>query len=395
MRRANAERLWPCCSIGPSSLARSARADHTWRNRPWRFCNYDGFPRLRKSRRGDATWWSCEGGCRVPDGPLVSIIISNYNYAQFLRDAIDSALGQDYERTEVIVVDDGSTDRSREILADYDGRINLILKDNGGQSSAVNAGYRACHGSLVLTLDADDVLERSAISKVVEAWTPELAEVHFPLRLINHDGSPRPGLHPSAHVASGDLAAILLAKGRYIGPPSSGNVYSRAVLDQIMPIPERTWKHSDCYLETLSPFHGPVLALNQPLGRYRIHANNFSGVYKLDRSRIKFLISHDRMQDELLTDFCSRHNLPFSPGIGLSHWGHLKLLLSLDRTYGAPSTRQTCRKFLRSVWKSKGELTLGAKIRMMCWAISITLLPGSAGLALVRLAFSRPQPFRI
>lgn len=328
---------------------------------------------------------------RLPGRPTVSIIITNHNYASFLRDAIDSALGQDYDQVEVIVVDDGSTDDSRQILSEYGDRIKTILKENGGQSSSVNAGYRESSGSLVMTLDADDILEPVAVSKVVEAWTPDLGEVHFPLKLINQDGSLRPGLNPSARVASGDLAAVLLEKGRYIGPPSSGNIYSREVLDAIMPIPEDRWRHSDCYLETLGPFYGRVRALDEPLGRYRVHSSNISTVKELDRRQIEVLIGHDRMQDQLLTEFCSRRNLPFRPGTGLSHWGHLKLKLALERMLSSPSRRQTCWQFLRSVWKSKGELSFGAKVRLMVWALSTTLLPGSAGRALVLLAFSRPQ----
>jgi len=326
--------------------------------------------------------------------PLVSIIITNHNYAVYLRDAINSALGQDYERIEVIVVDDGSTDQSREVLAEYEDRVQVILKDNGGQSSAFNAGYRQCHGSLAMILDADDMLEPNAVSRVVNAWTPGLGEVHFPLRLMNHDGSSRPGLNPNARVASGDLAAVLLEKGRYIGPPSSGNVYSRAVLDAIMPVPEETWRHCDCYLETLAPFYGHVLALKEPLGRYRIHSNNMSRVNDGDRRQIELLIRHDQMQAELLTEFCSRLNLPFRPGAGLSHWCHLKLLVALERTSDAPTARQACWRFLRSVWGSKGELTLTAKTHLTGWALSTTLLPGFAGRSLVRLAFSRSHFFR-
>lgn len=328
---------------------------------------------------------------RIPDRPTVSIIITNHNYASFLSDAIDSALGQDYDQVEVIVVDDGSTDSSRKILSEYEGRLKIILKDNGGQSSSFNAGYREAHGDLVMTLDADDMLEPSAISRVVQAWTPEIGEVHFPLSLINQDGSSRPGRNPSARVASGDLAAVLLEKGRYIGPPSSGNVYSRSVLDAIVPIPEDRWRHSDCYLETLGPFYGPVRALDEPLGRYRIHSSNISTVKELDRHQIEVLINHDRMQDELLVEFCSRNNLPFRPGTGLSHWGHLKLTLALERMLGSPSRHQTCWRFLRSVLKSKEELTWSSRFRLIVWALSTTLLPGPAGRALVLLAFSRPQ----
>jgi glycosyltransferase involved in cell wall biosynthesis len=67
--------------------------------------------------------------------PLVSVIINNYNYGRFLGEAIDSVLNQTYQRTETIVVDDGSTDNSREIIAGYGDRIIPVLKANGGQNS--------------------------------------------------------------------------------------------------------------------------------------------------------------------------------------------------------------------------------------------------------------------
>ena len=67
--------------------------------------------------------------------PLASVIINNYNYGRFLRGAIDSALNQTYPHTEVIVVDDGSTDGSPEVIATYKNRIVPVLKTNGGQAS--------------------------------------------------------------------------------------------------------------------------------------------------------------------------------------------------------------------------------------------------------------------
>src|SRR5690242_15345928 len=77
---------------------------------------------------------------------LVSIIIDNYNYGQYLQAAIESALGQTYHNIEVVVVDDGSTDDSREVIGRYDGRITAVLKENGGQASALNAGFVRSHG---------------------------------------------------------------------------------------------------------------------------------------------------------------------------------------------------------------------------------------------------------
>ena len=100
--------------------------------------------------------------------PLVSIVIDNYNYGGFVAEAIDSALAQTYPRTEVIVVDDGSTDGSREIIAAYGDRVRPLLKDNGGQASAFNAGFGLSRGEVILFLDADDALLPTAVAEAVD-----------------------------------------------------------------------------------------------------------------------------------------------------------------------------------------------------------------------------------
>src|SRR5687768_5034795 len=92
------------------------------------------------------------------DAPLVSVVINNYNYGRYLGPAIDSALQQSYPCVEVIVVDDGSTDHSRAVIAGYGHRIIPIYKANGGQASALNAGYEESQGEIVIFLDADDLL---------------------------------------------------------------------------------------------------------------------------------------------------------------------------------------------------------------------------------------------
>ena len=77
---------------------------------------------------------------------LASIIINNYNYGRYLPKAIDSALAQSYPHTEILVVDDGSSDDSRTVIASYGDRIIPVLKQNGGQASALNAGFAASRG---------------------------------------------------------------------------------------------------------------------------------------------------------------------------------------------------------------------------------------------------------
>src|SRR5258708_1155046 len=112
---------------------------------------------------------------------LASVIVNNYNYERFLREAIDSALNQTYRNTEVIVVDDGSTDGSLEIIASYGQRIIPLLKGNGGQNSALNAGFSLSRGDVILFLDSDDVLFPTAVRAAVDAFfEPDVVKGHWP-----------------------------------------------------------------------------------------------------------------------------------------------------------------------------------------------------------------------
>lgn len=99
--------------------------------------------------------------------PLVSILINNYNYGRFLKEAIDSAVNQSYQSIEVIVVDDGSTDDSREIISSYGDRIKTILKENGGQASAFNQGFASSQGEIICFLDSDDLFRPDEVVAIV------------------------------------------------------------------------------------------------------------------------------------------------------------------------------------------------------------------------------------
>jgi glycosyltransferase involved in cell wall biosynthesis len=97
------------------------------------------------------------------DLPRVSVIIPNFNYAQYLEEAIESVLKQTHPDIEIIVVDDGSTDNSIEIANRYLDRITLISKVNGGVSSARNVGIKNSSGSFICFLDADDFWEKNKV----------------------------------------------------------------------------------------------------------------------------------------------------------------------------------------------------------------------------------------
>ncbi|MEL6334977.1 MAG: glycosyltransferase, partial [Cyanobacteria bacterium J06626_26] len=87
---------------------------------------------------------------------LVSVIISNYNYGRFITEAIESVLNQRYSNVELIVVDDGSTDNSRDIIQSYSHRLISVFQANSGQGAAFNAGLAQASGDIICFLDADD-----------------------------------------------------------------------------------------------------------------------------------------------------------------------------------------------------------------------------------------------
>lgn len=97
----------------------------------------------------------------------VSIIIPVYNTQEFLEECISSALNQTYSKTEIIAVDDGSTDRSPEILKSCSDKIMVITKKNGGTASALNYGINAMTGTWFKWLSADDILYPNALEEMI------------------------------------------------------------------------------------------------------------------------------------------------------------------------------------------------------------------------------------
>ncbi len=215
--------------------------------------------------------------------PLVSIIITSYNYGSFLRDSIDSALNQRHKDTEVIVVDDGSTDNSREIIAGYRERITAVMKENGGQGSAFNAGFSVSRGDVVIFLDSDDKLSGEAVEEIVKVWRDDLSKVHYRLRTIDCEGKAFDNYCPPLllPLGSGDLRSRITTQGVYRTSPTSGNAFGRSFLSAVLPIPEGEWRLCpDAYLHALAPFYGMIAAIEKPLGYYRVHGSNASAALK-------------------------------------------------------------------------------------------------------------------
>jgi glycosyltransferase involved in cell wall biosynthesis len=210
--------------------------------------------------------------------PVVSIIIGNFNYARFLGDAIDSALAQTHPHTEVVVVDDGSTDQSRDVIAGYGRRVLPVLKDNGGMGSTYNAGLPVSRGEFVIFLDSDDLLLPSAAATAADTLRhPGVVKAHWPLREVDATGRPTGAVVPRQPLSEGDFRAATIASGpdSYLSPPTTGNAWSRRFLAEVLPLPEPDYRqHADAYLCTLAPLYGRVRLIAEPQGLYRIHGRN-------------------------------------------------------------------------------------------------------------------------
>ena len=211
--------------------------------------------------------------------PAVDIVIDNYNYGRYLAAAVDRALAQTYPRTEVVVVDDGSTDESRDVIASYGSRVRAVLKENGGQASAFNAGLAAAGGQVVVFLDSDDLLLPTAAGAVDALGSrPDAVKVVFRASVIDAQGAPTGRVEPPLHLplAAGDIRAQTLSHAFDLTwPPLSAHVFRRSALAQILPIPEDDFRTlADWYLAHATSLLGQVVALERPGAGYRLHGAN-------------------------------------------------------------------------------------------------------------------------
>ncbi|MEA5624983.1 glycosyltransferase family A protein [Nostoc sp. UHCC 0251] len=241
--------------------------------------------------------------------PLVSIIINNYNYESFLQIAINSALKQTYSNIEVVVVDDGSTDRSREIIESYGDHIIPVLKNNGGQASSLNTGVQVSSGSILCFLDADDIFCSQKVEAIVNlfseiGWRNKYILLNDFLQVIDQNEVPikvdlvnevlsDPGewrflseLGGKPVFFDGQLNQVstpeqvyrFAANYRfvpYLGVQTSGITMTKSLANKVFPLPEEGIRVSaDVFLVKAASLYGTVYSTSNTLTKYRVHGSN-------------------------------------------------------------------------------------------------------------------------
>lgn len=217
---------------------------------------------------------------------MISVIIPVYNVEQYLPQCVESILAQTYQRLEIILVDDGSTDGSGRVcdeLAQRDGRIRVIHKPNGGLSDARNAGTEACNGEFVFYLDSDDYLEQDAIMALACIQSESQANVvigNYSYTYADHEDIAQPDTGTIQKFTRKEAISLLMqgklqtfAWGKLI----------RADIAKRHPFPvgklfeDHFWTHlvfQDC--ET-------VVYSSKPMVHYRQRGNSISYTFNLKR----------------------------------------------------------------------------------------------------------------
>lgn len=234
---------------------------------------------------------------------LVSIVVTNYNYGAFLAEAIDSALGQTHDEIEVIVVDDGSTDGSSEIIRRYGDRMTSVFKPNSGQTDSTNVGFSHTAGDVVIFLDADDILVETAVERHLAVLEdPEVVVSHGYLEVADANMKPLRRRIPHRLDPGGDYVARFLRYGPSAYPASftSGGAWARRFLAEVLPMPtdDVSIVGPDGYLSAIAPLFGRVGTLDATVGRYRIHGNNrgpYSYSFTADHLKARVAAYHARV----------------------------------------------------------------------------------------------------
>jgi len=224
--------------------------------------------------------------------PLVSVIVPTYNYGHYIADALESILAQTVRDFEVVVVDDGSTDNTREVVTRFtDPRVRLISRENGGTASARNLGRREARGEFIAWLDADDLWRPVFLERMLTVLGAEPDVGHcFANFVRTEQGKAIPGTQfelvprlkelPTRPAAAGGARVITMDPFAALAPSTSlpgwlqASVFRRVALEGRWSNPHLR-SAEDLYL-ILQVYAGgcPVAFLDEVLVEVRRHGKN-------------------------------------------------------------------------------------------------------------------------
>ena len=220
--------------------------------------------------------------------PRLAVVIPCYNYAAYVGEAIESVVSQGRDDVELVVVDDGSTDASWEVISTFPG-LRAERIPNGGSVKACVHGLDMTTAPFVLFLDADDRIEPGSLANILVRLDPSVAKLQFSLGRIDAAGV---RIGPAVPTVSDfrdreRLIAEVSAHGVYLTPPTSGNVFRRDVADLLREV-DYQGGSADGVTVFAAPFFGDVVSVSAELGRYRVHGRNISSVGRVSPASLTY-----------------------------------------------------------------------------------------------------------
>jgi glycosyltransferase involved in cell wall biosynthesis len=218
----------------------------------------------------------------LPLAAKVSIAIICFNYGRFLPECLDSCLSQTVVVDEIVVVNDGSTDDTAQVLEAYatrHARIRVIHQPNGGICSATNTALAACSGDVVVLLDADDLIAPQRVEKVLAAFRAPVdglhaGWVHHPMMRFS-ETQPQLGLAPYYPGGKGPEGWVadqaLSAASSPVVALTSSLAFRRELLEAIGPLDDDRLMYQDLQLCTAATLLSPTAWIPEPLTSYRVH----------------------------------------------------------------------------------------------------------------------------
>lgn len=339
-----------------------------------------------------------------PDA-LVSVVIPNYNYGQFVGAAIDSALALDWPHVQVVVVDDGSTDNSRHVIASFGDRVEALLQPNGGQLAACNAGFERARGEVVFFLDSDDLLHPGIVRRLAPLWRPGVSKVQFQMRSIDAQGNSLGGVfpqYPAATPTPQDITRWSLTTSAYPTPPGSGNAYSREFLLQIFPQDDAFGKIADSGPLAAAPFLGDVVTIPEPLVSYRVHGKNDGAMSEVNGAKFAREVSRTQARvayAQRVARGAGLHMPDTALNRSLSYLPYRLASLRLApaaHPIAGDNRFKVLADVLAAAMSPQGVSGKG-RLALVVWAFLVALLPAGVARTLILWRFApgaRPQALR-
>jgi glycosyltransferase involved in cell wall biosynthesis len=325
--------------------------------------------------------------------PKISIVITCFNYQRYVASAIESAIGQTYKDIEIIVVDDGSTDGSPEVICRYAGRLRSIRQVNSGSIAAYNCGYMASDGDVIIFLDADDLLATTAAEEVASAWNKACVKVQYDLTIIDANGKSFLGRRCCSFQPGYDADRVrgdFQRHGTYHWPVTTGNAYSRWFLEIFMPL--TIARAPDGMLNTIAPIYGDVITIPHALGSYRLHGENIwsSNIF----ARIPERIRHRQNEFEIMREHARLNDKPIPKGnllnYELTYINYRLMALKAGMDYVGSLSDSPIRLWWLSIKLLVSErLPIHMTFAHFIWFSTLTFAPRFLARGLISLRFNR------